>query len=119
MCIHTESCGHLLYMTYCQERQAIVDSFQVGQLDVIICSYGVGATGLTLTRSHSIILLDRPWTPGDARQVSSWVYRLAGRGGEGREDTREGGYWRGRRTDCWSYVTDQRTRLMSYAIALP
>jgi hypothetical protein len=46
-----------------------VDSFQRGELDVVICSFGVGATGLTLTRSHNIILLDRPWTPGDARQV--------------------------------------------------
>ena len=47
-----------------------MDDFQDGQLDVIICTYGVGSTGLTLTRSHRIILLDRPWTPGDARQVS-------------------------------------------------
>ena len=41
-----------------------MDSFQAGNLDVLICTYGVGATGITLTKSHKVILLDRPWTPG-------------------------------------------------------
>mmetsp|Transcript_12881 Transcript_12881/g.21026 ORF Transcript_12881/g.21026 Transcript_12881/m.21026 type:complete len:347 (-) Transcript_12881:3-1043(-) len=58
------------------DRQEIVDAFQSSQLDVVICSYGVGATGLTLTRSHNIILLDRPWTPGDARQAEDRVRRI-------------------------------------------
>jgi SNF2 family DNA or RNA helicase len=59
-----------------QARQEIVDDFQAGDLDVIICSYGVGSTGLTLTRSHRVILLERPWTPGDARQAEDRVRRI-------------------------------------------
>jgi SNF2 family DNA or RNA helicase len=47
----------------------IIDSFQNLEIDVLICTYGVGATGLTLTASHTVMLLDRPWTPGDVMQV--------------------------------------------------
>ena len=32
--------------------------------------------GLTLTRSHTVILLDRPWTPGDAAQAEDRVRRI-------------------------------------------
>ena len=42
----------------------MVDQFQSGNIDVLICTYGVGATGITLTRANTVILLDRPWTPG-------------------------------------------------------
>eukprot|EP01041_Mallomonas_annulata_P001799 gene1799-3491_t len=51
------------------ERQSLVDAFQTGSIDVLICSFGVGATGLTLTHSHVVVLLDRPWTPGDVMQA--------------------------------------------------
>ena len=60
---------HVTVNTLLQERQRLVDQFQEGLIDVLICSYGVGATGLTLTRSHIVVLLDRPWTPGDVLQV--------------------------------------------------
>jgi hypothetical protein len=33
--------------------------FAVSVADVLICSFGVGSVGLTLTRSHTVILLDR------------------------------------------------------------
>jgi Helicase conserved C-terminal domain len=57
-------------------RQALVDRFQRGELDVLVCTYGVGSTGITLTRSHTVILLDRPWTPGDAAQAEDRVRRI-------------------------------------------
>jgi SNF2 family DNA or RNA helicase len=59
-----------------KQRQAIVDQFQLGCLDVLVCTYGVGATGLTLTRSHRVVLLDRPWTPGDVMQAEDRVRRI-------------------------------------------
>lgn len=59
-----------------QERQEIVDNFQDGGIDVLICTYGVGSTGLTLTRSHTVILLDRPWTPGDVMQAEDRIRRI-------------------------------------------
>jgi hypothetical protein len=53
-----------------------VDRFQSGCLDVLICTYGVGATGITLTKSHTVILLDRPWTPGDVLQAEDRIRRI-------------------------------------------
>ena len=53
-----------------------MDNFQNGLIDVLICTYGVGSTGLTLTRSHRVILLDRPWTPGDVLQAEDRVRRI-------------------------------------------
>jgi SNF2 family DNA or RNA helicase len=31
---------------------------------------------LTLTASHTVILVDRPWTPGDTRQAEDRVRRI-------------------------------------------
>lgn len=39
------------------ERQRLVDNFQAGKLNVLICTYGVGAVGLTLTKSSLVVLL--------------------------------------------------------------
>lgn len=64
------------YVLLLQQRQAVVDQFQLGNLDVLVCTYGVGATGLTLTRSHRVVLLDRPWTPGDVMQAEDRIRRI-------------------------------------------
>ena len=58
------------------DRQRLVDRFQSGNIDVLICTYGVGSTGLTLTRSHTVILVDRPWTPGDVLQAEDRIRRI-------------------------------------------
>ncbi|CAM9198997.1 unnamed protein product, partial [Ectocarpus fasciculatus] len=58
------------------ERQRIVDQFQEGKIDVLILTYGVGSTGLTLTMSSRVVLLDRPWTPGDVKQAEDRVRRI-------------------------------------------
>lgn len=36
----------------------------------------MGSTGLTLTKSHRVVLLDRPWTPGDVVQAEDRVRRI-------------------------------------------
>ena len=46
------------------ERQRLVDMFQRGDIDVLVLTLGVGSVGITLTKSHTVVLLDRPWTPG-------------------------------------------------------
>ena len=70
------SCEVLCGETHIDERQRLVDSFQADQLQVLVCTFGVGATGLTLTRSRLVILLDRPWTPGDVMQAEDRVRRI-------------------------------------------
>jgi hypothetical protein len=53
-----------------------VDTFQHGGIDVFICTFGVGSVGLTLTQSHRVILMDRPWTPGDVMQAEDRIRRI-------------------------------------------
>ena len=53
-----------------------MDDFQEGLIDVLVCTFGVGSVGLTLTRSHRVILMDRPWTPGDVMQAEDRIRRI-------------------------------------------
>lgn len=70
-----------------QDRQRRVDDFQSGKLDVLVCTFGVGSVGLTLTRSHRVILMDRPWTPGDLMQAEDRIRRI------GQKHSEVGSYW--------------------------
>ena len=69
--------GHVLTgETPPKKRQPMVDDFQSGLAAVFVCTFGAGGVGLTLTAAASIILLDRPWTPGDALQAEDRVRRI-------------------------------------------
>ena len=56
-----------------KNRQSMVDRFQSGLSPVFVCTYGVGGVGLTLTAACTVILVDRPWTPGDVCQAEDRV----------------------------------------------
>lgn len=56
-------------------REAAKARFQSGQSKVMILTKA-GGVGVTLTASQTIILLDRPWTPGDAEQIEDRLYRI-------------------------------------------
>lgn len=58
-----------------KDRQGIVDRFQSGQHKAIVIT-SAGGVGITLTAATNIILLDRPWTPGDAEQAEDRIYRI-------------------------------------------
>lgn len=58
------------------KRQDLVDRFQEGLSPVFVSTFGAGGVGLTLTAAHTIILIDRPWTPGDAHQAEDRVRRI-------------------------------------------
>jgi superfamily II DNA helicase RecQ len=62
--------------TPAKKRQTMVDNFQGGLSPVFVCTFGAGGVGLTLTASRTVILLDRPWTPGDAAQAEDRVRRI-------------------------------------------
>ena len=59
-----------------EKRQAMVDNFQQGLSSVFVCTFGTAGVGLTLTAAHTIILLDRPWTPGETFQAEDRVRRI-------------------------------------------
>ena len=43
---------------------------------MFICTFGAGGVGLTLTAACSIILIDRPWTPGETFQAEDRIRRI-------------------------------------------
>jgi hypothetical protein len=59
-----------------KKRQQLVDDFQSGITSVFVSTFGAGGVGLTLTAARTIILLDRPWTPGEAAQAEDRVRRI-------------------------------------------
>lgn len=69
-------CELLTGETKQEDRQAIVDRFQSGTSKIFIGTIKAGGVGLTLTASNQVILIDRPWTPGDAEQAEDRCYRI-------------------------------------------
>ena len=57
-------------------RQTAIDEFQEGKSDFIVSTLGAGGLGITLTAADTVILVDRPWTPGDAFQAEDRVHRI-------------------------------------------
>lgn len=60
-------------------RQAAIDRFQAGERKAIVCTLGAGNVGITLTAASTVILVDRPWTPGDAVQAEDRLHRIGQR----------------------------------------
>ena len=71
-----EIAGLLTGATPGSDRQAIVDKFQAGKSKVFIGTIKAGGVGLTLTAASNVILLDRPWTPGDSEQAEDRCHRI-------------------------------------------
>ena len=59
-----------------KKRQELVDRFQNGLSSAFVCTFGAGGVGLTLTAASTIVLLDRPWTPGETRQAEDRIRRI-------------------------------------------
>jgi SNF2 family DNA or RNA helicase len=57
-------------------RQGLVDAFQAGSRDVLIATYGTGGLGFTLHRARHVVLVERPWTPGEAEQAEDRCHRI-------------------------------------------
>ena len=58
------------------ERQQAVDRFQNGDSDLLLATFGTGGLGFTLHRARHVVLLERPWTPGDVEQAEDRCHRL-------------------------------------------
>ena len=44
-----------------EERHRWITEFQAGNLPVILCTYGAGSEGVTLTRAHTMLMLNRSY----------------------------------------------------------
>ena len=58
------------------DRQRLVDGFQRGEQPLLISTFGTGGLGFTLHRARHVVLLERPWTPGDAEQAEDRCHRI-------------------------------------------
>ena len=75
--LHRELGGELLIgETNIDDRQPMVDRFQAGQSKVFVSTSRAGGVGITLTEAQTVILVDRPWTPGDAMQAEDRLHRI-------------------------------------------
>ena len=59
-----------------QDRNAQVDAFQGGDVDVFLISLRAGGTGLTLTRADAVIHYDPWWNPAVQAQATDRAYRI-------------------------------------------
>jgi len=59
-----------------KKRQEIVENFQDGQLDVLICNTIAAKEGITLTKADTVLFIEREWVPTDEEQAEDRVYRI-------------------------------------------
>jgi len=58
------------------KRQANVEAFQAGELDVLFCSTVAAKEGITLTAADTVVFIEREWTPAWEEQAEDRVYRI-------------------------------------------
>jgi SNF2 family DNA or RNA helicase len=59
-----------------KNRQQIVDDFQAGHVDVLVCNTIAAKEGITLTRADTVLFIEREWVPTDEEQAEDRVYRI-------------------------------------------
>ena len=59
-----------------EKRQAAVEKFQSGNLDVLVCSTVAAKEGLTLTAADTVLFVEREWVPGWEEQAEDRVNRI-------------------------------------------
>ena len=59
-----------------KKRADIVDTFQAGNIDVLVCTIGSMSVGWTLTASNRIIFNDLNWCPADNAQAEKRIHRI-------------------------------------------
>lgn len=59
-----------------KRRQEIVESFQSGGLDVLLCNTIAAKEGITLTAADTVLFIEREWVPTDEEQAEDRVYRM-------------------------------------------
>ena len=58
------------------QREAMVASFQAGEVPVFLLSLKAGGTGLNLVRADHVVHLDRWWNPAVEEQATDRAYRI-------------------------------------------
>lgn len=69
-------CGVITGDTPLDERNSIVQKFQNGDIDLVIGTIGAMGTGLTLTRSSNVVMMELDWTPANLEQAEDRCHRI-------------------------------------------
>ncbi len=59
-----------------KERELSIAKFQAGQVPLLLATYGVAGLGLSLHKASNVVLLERPWTPGEVSQAEDRCHRI-------------------------------------------
>tara|TARA_Y100000004_G_scaffold130783_1_gene147481 strand:+ start:3572 stop:5686 length:2115 start_codon:yes stop_codon:yes gene_type:complete len=59
-----------------EKRQAIIDSFQAGEIDVLVCNIISANVGITLTAADTVVFVEREWVPAVEEQAEDRVNRI-------------------------------------------
>lgn len=70
------SCAEIVGDTPVEVRQFAVESFQAGQLDVLIGSIGAMGVGFTLTASSTVVFCEISYVPADLSQAEDREHRI-------------------------------------------
>ncbi len=57
-------------------KQAMIDRFQAEESKVLVATIGAGGIGINLTAAQIVVMVDRPWTPGDTEQAEDRAHRI-------------------------------------------
>jgi SWI/SNF-related matrix-associated actin-dependent regulator of chromatin subfamily A-like protein 1 len=68
------------------ERDQIVQDFQAGVIDVLICNMRAAGVGLTLTRSNHCMFMELDWLPSVVEQAEDRMHRISATGANIRID---------------------------------
>lgn len=58
------------------DREAILKMFDDNRIQALLCSTGVGGSGLTLTNAATAVFLDKLWTPAANEQAQDRIHRI-------------------------------------------
>ena len=61
------------------QREQMVSAFRQGEVNLLLATYGAAGCGYNLQRARHVVLLERPWTPGDAQQAEDRCHRIGSR----------------------------------------
>jgi SNF2 family DNA or RNA helicase len=67
---------HVMLTGATKDRQALVDAFQSGKVNVFLISLKAGGTGLNLTRADTVIHYEPWWNPAAQAQATDRAHRL-------------------------------------------
>ena len=59
------------------KRAYLVDRFQRGEIDVLVCTIGAASTGFTLTKAKHIVFNDISWNYADLEQAKKRIHRIS------------------------------------------